>query len=177
MPDMLTQVLVGYALGTALAWRYDWMRPAHVTAVMAGVLVPDLNRMELLVDSYAVETALGVPFDWGAFHTLGGVTVAILLGALLAVRGQRRRLVPLFAVGAGSHLALDAFLYSPSGRGYDVLWPLTQYHPPSPGLYMSTDPWTAAVALVVAAAVYVEDQRRRGVERPPSPTAEPEKTD
>lgn len=146
MPDLLTHVLIAYALGTALSLQYDWLTPEYVTVVMLGSVVPDLTKIYLVVPSYRIEAWLGIPFDWFAIHTVGGVLVATAVGALCTTRDHRRRVFGLLLVGALLHLVLDALLIKVSGHMEPMLWPLTSYRPPTPGLYLSSDRWTIAVA-------------------------------
>lgn len=152
MPDLLAHVLIGYAVATLLSWRYDWMRPAYVTVAMAGTILPDMAKADLLIPAGVLERALGVPFDWFALHTLGGVAVSMLVGAAVVRSDGRRRVAALLGLGAATHLLADALLLNPSGRSYAVLWPLTRWHPPTPGLYLSTqiEPTLAAAAAAVA---------------------------
>jgi uncharacterized protein (TIGR03382 family) len=160
MPDMLAHALVGYVLGRVLSWRHDRLGTPHVTAVMVGTFVPDMVKVKLVADPVVASGALGLPFSWSPLHTAGGVLLSILVGALVALPRERRRVLGLLAVGAGSHLFLDALLRTPTGRSYAVLWPLTRYRPPTPGLSLSTEPWPAAVAGVAAAAVWLVHRRR-----------------
>lgn len=160
MPDLLTHVLVMYVVVTAASWRVPWVSPPYVTVAMMGAMIPDMTKIRLVVPSHRVESALGVPFDWVALHTLGGVVVSVLVGAVLAPREHRTRVTALLAFGAASHLLLDALLLNPSGHSYAVLWPLTQYHPPTPGLYLSTDRWPAVVAGIAAVVVRSYTRRR-----------------
>ncbi|WP_255170945.1 metal-dependent hydrolase [Natrononativus amylolyticus] len=160
MAELLTHVLVAYACATALSWRYEWLTPRYVTVAMAAAMIPDLNRIGLLVPGAAVETVVGVPFDWGAMHTLGGSLLVVCLGALVVPARYRRRVFLVALLGMLSHHALDLLLVGLSGHSYLVLWPLTQYHPPTPSLYLSSDRWPALVALLVAAGVRFADRRR-----------------
>jgi hypothetical protein len=161
MPDLLAHALLAYAVCTVLSWRYGWLTPAYVTAGMAGAFIPDMMKIQLLVPDAAVEAILGSPFSWSGIHTAGGALVAVLLGAAVVAPRERRRVGTLLAVGAGSHLLADAFLLTPSGRSYEVLWPLLRYNPPTPGLYLSTRPEPTVVAGVVAAAVWLGTRRVR----------------
>ncbi len=159
MPDLLTHVLAAYVLATLLSFRYEWITPQYVTAAMVGAVVPDLAKISLLVPSYQVGSALGVPFDWFAIHTIGGSLVVIALCALLTGASHRRRVFLLLALGAASHHALDALLITSTGYSYAIFWPVSTYHPPSPGLFLSTDRWPAAVSGAAAATVwYVRSQ-------------------
>lgn len=155
MPDLLTHVLVAYAVVTIGSWRYEAVTPSAVTVAMMGAMIPDLTKVALAAPSYRIEALLGVPFDWFALHTAGGSFVSVLIGTVLASRHNRTRVFLLLAFGAASHLLLDGFLVNPSGYSYAVFWPLTGYHPPTPGLYLSTDRWPALLAGTVAAMVWV----------------------
>jgi hypothetical protein len=162
MPDLLAHALIAYTLAMLLSWRYDWLAPAYVTVAMAGAFIPDLTKIRLLLPSVAVESLLGIPFDWGGLHTLGGSLVALAIGVVLVASADRRRVAGLLGLGATSHLLADALLLSPSGRSYPVLWPLTYLHPPTPGLYLSTDPEPMLVAAVAAGVVFLLSRRRTG---------------
>jgi len=159
MPDILTHVLVGYILGTLLSVRYEWLTPPLVTVVMLGALLPDFSKVDLLIRGEYVETLLGVPFEWRAIHMVGGALLAITIGALLTSTDHRRRVFALLALGTASHLLLDAFLLKASGYSFAIFWPLTTYHPPTPGLYLSSDRWPAIVASTVATIVWYVQYR------------------
>lgn len=160
MADLLTHVLAAYVLATVLSWRYEWLSPAFVTVAMLGAVQPDLSRMEFVVSATTIEATLGIPFDWSAFHTLGGSVVSAAIAGLLVPVERRRRVFALFLLGALSHHFLDALLVNPSGYSYAIFWPLTQHHPPTPNLYLSSDRWPAALALVVAGLVTAIDRAR-----------------
>ena len=78
--------------------------------------------------------------------------VFMLIGVIIAEPSDRPRVAGLLSIGAGSHLFTDALLRTPTEHSYAALWPLTRYHPPTPGSYLSTDPWlpivTGGVALL-----------------------------
>jgi pimeloyl-ACP methyl ester carboxylesterase len=154
MPDLLAHALLAYSLGTLLSLRYAWLTPQYVTVVMAGAFVPDLTKIRLLVPSGQVQELLGIPFDWAALHTGGAAMVAVLVGSMVVPPAQRRRVTALLTLGAASHLTADALLLTSTGRSYAVFWPLTQYHPPTPGLYLSTSPIPTVLAAALAAVVW-----------------------
>lgn len=154
MPDWLTHVLVGYALATACSLYWDWITPRLVTLAMVGALLPDLTKWKLLVPSEAVGAALGVPWNWSAFHTLGGTAVAVLAVVVLLPARYRRRGALVLALGAASHHALDLLLVQPSGHTYPALWPLSTYRAPAADLYLSSDRGPAVVAAVAALVVW-----------------------
>ncbi|EMA30116.1 metal-dependent hydrolase [Haloarcula japonica] len=155
MPDLLSHAFIAFTVCTLLSLRYDWLTGEYVTVGMAGAFIPDMAKIKILVDAAAVEAALGIPFDWLGVHTLGGAFVAVLVGTVIVNRADRRRVFGLLSLGAASHLFADALLLKASGRSYEVLWPLTQYHPPTPGLYLSTDIWLTGVTGTVAVATWL----------------------
>lgn len=165
MPDLLTHVLVAYALATLLGLRYESLTPPFATAAMIGAAIPDLNRMELVLPSHEVERLSvvvldavpasaslpnRVPMDWAAIHTLPVSLTIAAIGSLCVPARHQRRAFACLALGATSHHLLDLQLVNWSGRSYDVLWPLLAYSPPSPGLYSSRDPWLAPLAIALA---------------------------
>lgn len=154
MPDLLTHVLIGYSIGTALSFRYDWLSPRLATIVMLGALVPDLTKIMLVLPSSQVEQLLGIPFEWRALHRLGGTFVVVAMGALLTDTEHRRHVFLLLALGAVSHHSLDALLIKPSGYSYAIFWPLTTYNPPTPNLFLSSDRWPAVAAGTIAAVLW-----------------------
>lgn len=155
MPDLLAHVLLAYALFTALSWRFEWLNAQYVTAGMAGAVLPDLAKADLLVDDSVIEQVLGLPFDWFALHTLGGVFISALLGTVLVRHEERTRVFGLLVVGAATHLVADGLLRTPSGRSFSMLWPLLRYKPPTPGLYLSTEPGPTVLAFALALVVYL----------------------
>lgn len=159
MPDVLTHVLAAYVLATALSFRVDWIAPPYVTLCMMGAMIPDLVKIGLVVPSARVEALLGVPFSWDAVHTLGGSTVAVLVGVALVPSAYRTRVFAMLALGVLSHHALDVLIYHPSGYVYDVFWPLSSTWVPAGDLYNSSDRWPLVVASGVAAAVALARRR------------------
>lgn len=161
MPDLLAHALIGYAVCLIASWRYNWLSQEYVTVGMAGVFIPDLAKADLLLGDGMIEQFLGIPFDWFALHTMGGVLVSILIGTVLVVAQERVRVAAVLALGAGTHLVADALLRTPTGRSYSIMWPLTRYKPPTPGWYLSTEPTPMVIALLVAIAVTLLSKRRR----------------
>lgn len=168
VPDVLTHVLVGYVIGTLLSFRYERLRPAHVTLVMVGALSPDFMKIQLVFPDGFVAWVLGVPFTWSSLHTLVGSALVVCLGSLLVAPAHRKQALALFAVGAASHHVLDVLLLTPTGDAYGVFWPLLEYRPPSGDLYLSSDRWPAIVAGLCALLVWLVDRRR---ETPPETSA------
>lgn len=153
MPDLLTHVLVAYSLTLVISWRVPWIDRKFVTVAMVGALLPDLAKANLLVPNLTMERLLSLPFSWTALHTTGGVTLTVLMIVALVGRPYRRRVGLLLGAGALTHLWADGLLRSVTNTSYPILWPLTTYEPPTPGLYLSTDPWLALVAGGIAVTV------------------------
>lgn len=162
MAEWLTHVLGAYVLATLLSWRYPWLSPGYVTIAMIGSIVPDLNRMELVVSEHTVEALLGIPFSWTPIHFLSGSLAAVGIGSLLVGSRQRAPMFALLLLGMGTHHAFDLLLVGLSGHSYPLFWPLSQYAPPTPSLYLSTDRWPALVVGAVAAVVRALDRRHGG---------------
>ena len=162
MADLLTHVLAAYVLATLLSLRLDRVTPAMVTVAMVGAILPDLDRIGLLVPASTVAAVGGVPFSWEPLGTVGGVAVVAALGSLLVPPRLRRPSVAMLALGAVAHFGLDYLLLFPSGYTHPYLWPLTDHALPAPDLYLSSDRWPAAVAVVAAAVVRVVAGRLNG---------------
>lgn len=155
MPDGFAHVLFAYTACVGLSGRYEWLTAPYRTAGMAGGLIPDLAKLGIFVPDGPLVDVLSVPFSWDALQTGGAALVCVGIGALLVVPHERRRITGVLAVGAGTHLLTDALLAKPSGHSFAIFWPLTRYHPPTPGLYQSTDPGPTAVALILAISVWL----------------------
>ncbi|RDZ44863.1 metal-dependent hydrolase [Haloferax sp. Atlit-10N] len=154
MPDLLSHALLAYTIATVASWRYEWITRPYVTVAMAGSFIPDMTKVRLLIPSARVEQLLGIPFDWIGLHTAGAALCSVLIGVLLVSESERSRVFALLSVGAVSHLIADAFLLKPTGLSYPLLWPFTRIHPPTLGLYLSTDFEPALVLGVVALVAY-----------------------
>ena len=162
MAEGLTHVLLAFGLFTATGWTVGWLDRHWVAVGMVGSLLPDLSRLDLLVDDYILSQALGIPFDWGALHTFGGVVVLAALGAVLFDSRQARlRGFGLLVAGGCSHLAVDAVKAWADGASGAALYPLTWWRPPTPGLYVSADRWVLGVAVAVAIAAVVGERVQR----------------
>ncbi|USZ71504.1 metal-dependent hydrolase [Natronosalvus halobius] len=157
MADLLAHVLVAYACFTVLGWRLEWLTRRWLAVGLVGSLLPDLNRIELIVSDTATEAALGVPLEFDAIHTLGGVVLLAVAGTLCFRHDHRRAFGMLFA-GALSHLALDALKVYADGFSGVWLYPLSWYRHPSPNLYVSSEPIVLFSAIVVATAVWWMDR-------------------
>lgn len=160
LADLLTHVFVGYTIGIMLSWKYERIKSPQITAMMIGAALPDLVRIRLLLDPIKIEQFFGIPFSWGPLHTLGGVLIIIAIGSLLTVPKDSKMIFILLAIGAISHLLLDSLLITASGYSYSVFWPFTMYHPPTPGLYLSTDILPALISGLIALSIRSLDKFR-----------------
>ena len=170
MADWITHVCVGYALFTVASWRLDWLNARWIVVGIVGSVLPDLNRIRLVVDGEWIEAALGVPFEWGGLHTLGGTLLMAAVGALLFEHEQDGRLIDihqrrafgLLLAGALSHIAIDLPQPYADGRLLTNIYffPVTSWRGPTPGWYVSADRWVAVLALAVAGAVFLADRYR-----------------
>lgn len=163
MPDLLTHVLLAAALTLPLRLRWGWVTEPYVVVAMAGALFPDVNHVIRLLPESVIKTTLGLPIDWGALQTGGGVALLVALATLAFAPRERRHVVAMLLVGAGSHLLADMGIRVASGRSQSVLWPLTTYKPTSPALYTSADLWLLGVAgtLALGAWLLVRSRQRR----------------
>lgn len=164
MVDLLAHALFAYAACTLLGVRVAWIGPRYVTVGMAGAFVPDLSKLRLVVPESLVREAIGLPFAWGGLHTAGGSLVSIAIGVVLVEPGERRRVAAMLAIGAASHLLADAMLRTATGYSGHLLWPFVPTALPTPGLYLSTEPWPTLVAAGLAVGVRVIARHGRGVE-------------
>lgn len=140
MPDLLAHVFIAYTICRVASWRVEWLTTPYVTLGMVGAFIPDIVKIDLVLPSETVEGILGVPFHWGSLATGGGTLLSLCIGLVLLRSSERRRGGLLLGVGAGSHLLADSLLLTPTGRSVQLVWPLSQYKIPSPGLYLSTQP-------------------------------------
>lgn len=153
MPDLLAHVFIAYTICRVASWRVEWLTTPYVTLGMVGAFIPDIVKINLVLPSETVEGMLGVPFDWGSLATGGGTLLSVCIGLVLLRSSERRRGGILLGVGAASHLLADSLLLTPTGRSVQLVWPLSQYKIPSPGLYLSTQPepmiLTGAIAFLI----------------------------
>jgi hypothetical protein len=162
VPDLLAHALLAYAAARVASLRWPWLSRPYVTAAMAGAFVPDVMKVRLLVRSWRVEALLGVPFDWAGLQTGGAAVLFVLVGAMIVAPRVRRRATLALGLGAATHLLADAMLWFPSGRGHPLLWPLSRWNPPTPGLWLSTQPYWTVLSAGLAVVAYWTWRRRGG---------------
>jgi membrane-bound metal-dependent hydrolase YbcI (DUF457 family) len=163
MAELLSHALLAFALFTAMGWAVSWLDREWVAVGMVGSLLPDLNRLALVVDDHLIEQVLGVAFDWDGLHTLGAVVVLSMVGAVVfSTRQERGRGFGLLLAGACSHLGIDMVKAWADGANGAYLFPFSWWRNPTPGLYVSADRWVLMVAVGIALIVFAIDQQRRG---------------
>ena len=160
MPDLFTHMLVGYTLAVVLSWRYEWIEYPYVTLAMGAAILPDLNRIDLVLPATTIEATLGIPWLWVPLHRVSGTFLVICLGTLLAATNLRRRVFALLVIGATSHYTLDLMLYKPSGLSGPFFWPISDYRVAIDGIYLSSDRWPALLMGTIAVIVWYVDRRR-----------------
>lgn len=161
MADLLTHLLVPYVLLTVASWWVGWLDHRWVVVGMGGAAIPDLVKVRIVLDSNTVESVLGVPFSYSPLSTLGGV---LLLAGVITVAFDRRhwrRVFGLVTFGGLTSLLLDGMRVYADGRAGAYLYPFTNWRPPTPSLYVSSDPTVLVVAVIVAGVVAVVDRRDR----------------
>jgi membrane-bound metal-dependent hydrolase YbcI (DUF457 family) len=159
MADLLSHVLIAFIVFTVAGWAVDWLGRRWVAVGMVGAILPDLDLAEVLVDGSVVSRSIGLPFDWGAIHTLGGVLLLAAAGAVLFERAaQRRRAFLLLGAGGIVHLAVDGTKAWADGANGVSLYPFSWWRNPTPGLYAPGDRRVLVVAVVVAGAVWLLDR-------------------
>ena len=166
MAELLSHVLIAYVVLTCAGWRLEWLTQRWVAVGMIGAILPDLSRIGLFVTDATIETALGVPFSFGALQTLGGLLLLAAIGSLV-VADHRRRAFGLLFVGGFLHLLTDGLKSWADGYAGAWLYPFSWYRHPTPGLYVSSDLWVLVGVGTVALVVTLIDL---GILRPMSET-------
>jgi membrane-bound metal-dependent hydrolase YbcI (DUF457 family) len=134
---------------------------------MVGAIVPDLTRLDLIVDDSVISQFLGVPFDLRALATLGGIVLVSTAGAILfPTRRERLRAFVLLLAGGGSHLLIDAMKAYADGANGTVLYPLSWWRNPTPGWYVSADRWVLVLAILCTLGVLFVDRYAVSGSRP-----------
>jgi hypothetical protein len=157
--DLLAHVLVVYALLTVASWRVDALTPRWVAVGMGGGAIPDLVKVSRLASARTVSEATGMPFSYEPLSALGGVLVVSGIITVTFARPYWRRAYTVLVAGGVTSLVVDALRIFADGRSDQWLYPLTWWRPPSPNLYVTSDPRVLGVALVVAGLVAVVDRR------------------
>jgi len=159
MADLLTHVLVPYVLLTVASWQLTWITRRWIVVGMAGSAIPDLVKFRLLIEPSTVEALVGTPVSYAPISSLGGV---IAIAGVTALFFQRNywQAYSFLVFGGITALVLDGLRVFVDGRSNFWLYPLTWWRPPTPSLYVTSDPRVTVVAIVVASVVYTIDRRQ-----------------
>jgi hypothetical protein len=157
--DLLTHVLVVYALGRLAVWRGVLPGPL-LPVVLLGAVAPDAMKVTLLLGVLWGEIG-GVRYSAWGYHTVGGVLGVAGIGALTVRAVDRRSVFGALVAGGLSHLLLDTLVIRADGVAPPYLFPFTTWLPPAGNVYLSSDRWPAAVALTAAVAVWLLTRRDR----------------
>ena len=156
MADLLTHVLAAYVALTVAGWWVAWLDPRWVAVGMGGAAIPDLVKVERLVDEGVVQSALGVPFEYDPVSSVAGVVV--VAGVITLFFGHARwRVYGLLVAGGVLSLVLDGLRVFVDGSAGFWLYPLW-WRPPTPSLYVTADVRVVAVAVVASIGVFVVDR-------------------
>ncbi|WP_324664198.1 hypothetical protein [Haloarcula sediminis] len=158
MADLLSHLLVAFSLFTVASWRVKWLDRRWVVVGTGGAAIPDLVKVGLVLPEVTVESALGVPFSYTPLSTLGGVLLVAGLITLAFGRDRWRRVYGLVVTGGVLSLLGDGMRAYADGRASAYLYPLTNWRPPTPSLYVSSDPLVLVAALAFAAVVVAVDR-------------------
>lgn len=158
MADLLTHVLVVYVALTVASWRVDWVTRPWVAVGMGGAAIPDLVKIDILVDDSTVEAVFEVPFMWAPLSTLGGVLLVAGVITLAFDRRHWRRVYGYLVGGGVTSLVVDGLRVFADGRAGPWLYPFTWWRPPTPSLYVTADVRILVVTLLVSAVVFGVDR-------------------
>jgi hypothetical protein len=160
MADLLTHVLVAYSLLTVAGWRFDRLTRPWIVVGTAGAAIPDLVKVGLVLDDSVIGGLLGAPFSYAPISSLAGVLV--IGGAISLCFGDdlRRRAFGFLVAGGCLSLLTDGLRAYADGQAGFYLYPLW-WRPPTPSLYVTSDPRVTVVALVVTVLVVLADRQRR----------------
>ncbi len=164
MADLLTHLLAPYVLLTVASWRVDWIDQRWVVVGMGGAAIPDLVKTEIVLNEGIVETFLGVPFSYAPLSSLGGVLLVAGVITLAFEKRHWRRVFGLVTFGGATSLLLDGLRVYADGRASAYLYPVTNLRPPTPNLYVSSDPRILVIILAIAGVVALVDRRQRASE-------------
>lgn len=157
MADLLTHVLIAYVVLTVASWQIPRIENRFVILGMAGTAIPDLVKLRQLVSESFVEELLGIPFSFAPLGTLGGVVVIAGIAAMM-FRRNRLTVYAYVLFGALSALFVDGLRSFADGRADFWLFPIW-WRPPTPSLYVSSDPRGLGVVLLVSVVVFLVNRR------------------
>jgi hypothetical protein len=153
VPDWITHIAVAYSLALLVNIKRREL-------VVLGALLPDLFKIFLplgTIFGFGNDNFLGNYF--APFHTVLGVTLTASL--LSTFFKDSLRILPLFVLGAASHLFLDSLLY-PFGKTIWFFWPFFTFD--AGGFLWPDSLFTPLIAISVCLS-FVLWRRREIVQR------------
>lgn len=157
MAELLSTICVAYVLLTVASWKLSWLTDRWIVLGMAGTAIPDLVKIELLVDDRVIEQALGIPFTYAPLGTIGGVVLVSAIVTLAFARRHWRRVFPLVLSGGTIGLLVDGLRVYADGRAGFYLYPIW-WRPPTPSLFVSADPRVLVVTATAAVVIFAVDR-------------------
>lgn len=157
MAELLSTICVAYVLLAVVSWRIEWLTDRWIVLGLAGTAIPDLVKIEILIDERTVESALGIPFAYDPLSSIGGVALVSGIITLLFARRHWRRVFPLVLSGGIVGLFVDGLRVYADGRADFYLYPIW-WRPPTPSLFVSADPRVLVISAVAAAVVFALDR-------------------
>lgn len=148
MPDWITHIAVAYSLAVLLKVNQREL-------VVLGALLPDIFKIFLplgIVIGFGEDFFLGNYF--APFHTFLGVVLTT--GLLSTFFNTPRMIMPLFLLGAFSHLAMDSLLY-PYGYENWTFWPFFTFE--AKGVLWPDSLLVPLTAVAVALSLFYKDVR------------------
>lgn len=157
MAELLSTVCVAYACLTVASWWIDPLTERWIVVGVAGTAIPDLVKIQILIDPATIRDALGIPFSFAPLSTVWGVLVVAGIITMLFARRHWRRVYVLLVVGGGIGLLVDGMRAFADGRTGFYLYPVW-WRPPTPSLFVSSDPRVLVVTGAVAVVVFLLDR-------------------
>lgn len=146
MPDWLTHILTPWILCQILGMKFKVFDHKNTIVVMVGALIPDIVKVELLLEFFDINTRFLYPL-----HTPAG---SLVLTAVISMMFEKSRLVfSLLVLGVSTHFALDLLIGHVSG-GMLLLFPFG-WEEYQMGLIQSVDYCVSVVTVLTASAIYL----------------------
>lgn len=157
MAELLSTICVAYVLLTVASWRIEWLTRRWIVLALAGTAIPDLVKIDLVVEARLVENALGLPFAYTPLGTFGGVALVSGIATLAFARRHWKRVFPLVFTGGAVGVLVDGVRVFADGKAGFYLYPVW-WRPPTPGLFVSADPRVLVVSALVTVIVFALDR-------------------
>jgi len=153
MAELLSTVLLTYSVFTISSWWINSLDQRWIVVAMGGAALPDLVKIDLLVDARVIEQTVGLPFSYTPVASIGGVAVvAGIVAMLFDPQWRRQAYATLLAAGSFSLLIDGVRIYADGYANY-YLYPIW-IRPPTPGLFVSADPAVLGVTYIVSLSVF-----------------------